>query len=103
MRIPLWLTLGAAFIVCVFGAYRIRLAFRSDDEDERAKARRGLFALNRRTHFLIGVIYILLGAGLVATSYGWNPLEGLIGPGRIVPAASPSGSGSGTTIELQRR
>ena len=34
MRVPVWLTLGVALVVCVFGLYRIRLAFRSDVASE---------------------------------------------------------------------
>ena len=33
----------------------------------------GLYAMGRRTHVLIGVVYLLLGGALVATSFGWNP------------------------------
>ena len=61
MRVPVWLTLGIAGLVIIFGAYRIRLAFRSDEEDARAKARKGLYAMGRRTHALIGILYLLLG------------------------------------------
>src|SRR6185295_14823371 len=77
MRVPVWLTLGVALLVCLFGAYRIRLAFRSDAEDERARQRKGLYAVGRRTHFLVGLIYLLLGGALVATSFGWNPFSGV--------------------------
>jgi hypothetical protein len=77
MRVPVWLTLGVAVLVCVFGAYRMRLAFRSDEEDERARSRKGLYAMSRRTHFLVGVIYLLLGAALIATSFGWSPVGSL--------------------------
>jgi hypothetical protein len=90
MHVPVWLTLGVALLVCAFGAYRIRIAFRSDEEDERARARKGLYAMGRRTHFLIGVIYLLLGGALVATSFGWNPLGGLIAPGDDAPSKSPA-------------
>jgi hypothetical protein len=89
MRVPVWLTLGVAVLVCVFGAYRIRLAFRSDEEDERARARKGLYAMARRTHLLIGVVYLLLGAGLIATSFGWSPLGSLFDP---TTAAPPKGT-----------
>lgn len=96
MRVPVWLTLGFAALVCVFGIYRIRIAFRSDEEDERARARKGLYAMARRTHFLIGVIYLLLGGALVATSFGWNPLGGVIGPSTQAPGkeAAPAKPGS---------
>jgi hypothetical protein len=92
MRVPVWLTLGVAVLVCVFGLYRIRIAFRSDEADQRARERKGLYGLGRRTHFLIGVIYLLLGAGLVATTFGWNPIGGLIGPRTEPPAAGAAPS-----------
>lgn len=79
MRVPVWLTLGVAALVLIFGVYRIRLAFRSDEEDQRARARKGLYAMARRTHLLIGIIYLLLGAALVAASFGWNPVGNLFG------------------------
>jgi hypothetical protein len=79
MRVPVWLTLGVAILVLVFGAYRIRLAFRSDEEDKRARAKRGLYAMGRRTHLLIGTVYILLGGALIATSFGWNPFGSVFG------------------------
>jgi len=86
MRVPVWLTLGVAVLICVFGAYRIRLAFRSDEEDERARAKKGLYAMARRTHFLIGVVYLLLGGALIATSFGWSPMGNLFGPSASAPS-----------------
>src|SRR4051794_14518414 len=92
MRVPVWLTLGAAALVIIFGAYRIRLAFRSNEEDERARARKGLYAMGRRTHFLIGIVYLLLGGALVATTFGWNPFGNFFGPDTATPtkATAPS-------------
>ena len=95
MRVPVWLTLGVAFLVCVFGAYRIRLAFRSDDEDQRARARKGLYAMGRRTHFLIGTIYLLLGAALIATSFGWSPFGGMFGDAPDAPASNTAPAKAG--------
>lgn len=80
MRLPVWLVIGVAALVCVFGAYRIRLAFRSDEQDARARSRKGLYSMARRTHFLIGIIYLLLGGGLIATVFGWNPFGTLFAP-----------------------
>ncbi len=80
MVVPRWLTLGVAVLVIIFGAYRIRIAFRSDQEDQVARSKKGLYAMGRRTHFLIGVIYLLLGGALVATSFGWNPFGDFFGP-----------------------
>lgn len=77
MRIPVWLTLGVAILVILFGAHRIRLSFRPEEEEHRARQRKGLYAMSRRTHRLIGVVYLLLGAALVAASFGWNPFGDL--------------------------
>jgi hypothetical protein len=85
VRIPVWLTLGVAALVIFFGGYRILLSFRSKDEDQRARARGGLFGMGRRTQFLIGVVYILLGSGLVATTFGWNPFGNTFGPSTEAP------------------
>jgi hypothetical protein len=99
MRVPVWLTLGVALVVCVFGLYRIRLAFRSDEEDERARARKGLYAMGRRTHFLIGLIYLLLGGALIATSFGWNPFGNLFGPSTEAPTKDKAPTKGGVPID----
>lgn len=70
----MWLTLGVASLVVFFGLYRIGMFFRKSDEEQRARQRKGLFGLAGRTHFLVGIIYLLLGAALIATTFGWNPL-----------------------------
>jgi len=84
MRVPIWLTLGVAALVIIFGVYRIRMSFRSDEEDERAREKKGLYALRRRTHLLVGIVYLLLGGALTATSFGWNPF-GSSGPSTEAP------------------
>ncbi len=99
MRVPVWLTLGVAALVCIFGAYRIRLAFRSDEEDQRARTRKGLYAMGRRTHFLIGVVYLLLGAALIATSFGWNPWGGMFGPSTAAPTKDATPTKGGVPID----
>ena len=86
MPIPIWLTLGVAAFVIFFGAYRIRIATRKDQPDS-AKPRRGLYAMGNRTHLLVGVVYLMLGAGLIATALGWNPFGGMIGPDTAKPTA----------------
>jgi hypothetical protein len=86
MRIPVWLTIGLAILVIVFGIHRIRLSFRTDEQEALAQKRKGLYGMGRRTHRLIGIVYILLGGALIATSLGWNPFGGLIGPGTEEPA-----------------
>lgn len=99
MRVPVWLTLGVALLVCVFGAYRIRLAFRSDEADERARARKGLYAMGRRTHFLVGLVYLLLGAALVATSFGFNPFGDMFGSGTVAPTKDTAPTKAGAPVQ----
>ena len=99
VRIPVWLTLGVAAIVIVFGVYRIRISFRTDDQDQRAKERGGLYAMGRRTHLIIGVLYILLGGALIATSFGWNPFGTLFGPDTETPTKDKAPTRSGVPID----
>src|SRR5262245_33465382 len=73
MRIPVWLTLGVAILVAIFGIHRIRLSFRSAEGEARARERKGLYAMGRRTHLLLGIVYLLLAGALAATTFGWNP------------------------------
>ncbi|HSK02234.1 MAG TPA: hypothetical protein VK932_13370 [Kofleriaceae bacterium] len=84
MRIPVWLTVAVAILVILFGAHRIRLSFRS--EDEGGRPRKGLYAMSRRTHRVIGAVYLLLGAALLGATFGWNPFGDLFGPATEVPA-----------------
>jgi cadmium resistance protein CadD (predicted permease) len=86
MRIPVWLTLGVAALIIIFGVYRITLSRRSDEDEARAQKRKGLYGMARRTHFLIGIVYLLLGAAIVATSFGWNPFGNFFGPSTEEPA-----------------
>ncbi len=99
MHIPIWLTLGVAALVIFFGVYRIRIAMRSDEADARAKSRKGLYAMGRRTHLLVGVVYLLLGAGLVATAFGWNPFGGLIGPSTERPTKDTAPTKGGIPVD----
>jgi hypothetical protein len=87
-----------AAMVIVFGAYRIRLSLVSLEEAEKRKERRGLFGLPRRTHAIIGVLYLLLGIGLIATAMGWNPLGGLFASPPSPPAVDKPPEG-GVLIE----
>jgi hypothetical protein len=74
VRIPVWLTLGIAALVIIFGSYRLYLATRPADDS--AAPRRGLYSMSKRAHLFVGIIYLLLGAGLIATSFGFNPFGG---------------------------
>jgi hypothetical protein len=99
MRIPVWLTLGFAAVIAVYGIYRMTLAFRTAQTDTQPPpptGRLGFRAMGRRTHFLMGLIYLLLAGSLIATTFGWNPLGSMIGPQTAPPAkaAAPSKPGS---------
>lgn len=86
LRLPIWLTLGIAALVIIFGVYRIVLSRRTDAQEAVAQKRKGLYGMARRTHLLIGIVYLLLGAGLTAASFGWNPFGNLFGPTTEEPA-----------------
>jgi hypothetical protein len=100
MHIPAWLVLGLGVLVAIWGAYRIRIGFRSDAEDERARSRKGLFALARRTHVLVGLVYVLLGAALIATSFGWNPFGNMFGPDTATPGKGAEPTSTGVPIDV---
>jgi hypothetical protein len=86
LRLPIWLTLGIAALVIIFGVYRIILSRRSDAQEAVAQKRKGLYGMARRTHLLIGIVYLLLGAGLTAASFGWNPFGNFFGPSTEQPS-----------------
>jgi len=86
MRIPVWLTLGVAALIIIFGVYRISLSRRSDAQEAVAQKRKGLYGMARRTHLLIGIVYLLLGGAIVATALGWNPFGNFFGPKTEEPA-----------------
>jgi hypothetical protein len=89
MQIPVWLTLGVAILVIAFGAYRVYLAFfRSKTQEDQARRRGGMYGMPRRTQGLVGIVYLILGGALIATSFGWNPISGLFGPGSKKPTAT---------------
>ncbi len=98
----MWLTLGVASLVIIFGLYRIAMVFRNSADEARARERRGLFGLAGRTHFLIGVIYLMLGGALVATTFGWNPLSDVFTttPTDGAAPAAPTAPGGGKAIRV---
>ena len=99
MRVPVWLTLGVAALVVFFGAYRIRLAFRTGDAASQAKVRKGLYAMGRRTHLLIGVVYLLLGGALIGASFGWNPFGNLLARDAETPSKDKKPTKSGVPVD----
>lgn len=87
MVVPPWLTLMVAGMVIAFGLYRLRMAFRSKEEDERARRRKGLDGLPRRRQAVFGILYLILGGILLADLLGvaTNPFR-LLMPDKSEPA-----------------
>jgi hypothetical protein len=96
MVVPAWLALTCAAMVIVWGAYRIKVSLRSAEQEQRAAKRKGLYAMPRRTHLLVGVVYVLLGLGLAAIGLGWRPFQWVIGGDESTQRAPDPG-----TIEVR--
>lgn len=86
MNIPVWVTYAIAGLVIVFGIHRIRISMRTDEQEAAGSQRRGLYGMSRRAHRIIGMLYLALGALLIATAVGWNPFGDLFGPKPTEPA-----------------
>src|SRR3569623_1130637 len=101
VRVPVWLTLGVAVLVHDFGVYRIRLALKTPETQsgDGNVMGRGFYRMAPRTHLLIGGVYILLGVGLIATSFGWNPLGNSFGPDTEKPAKDKAPTHNGVPID----
>jgi hypothetical protein len=111
VRVPVWVTLGIAALVIGFGSYRIWLSLKpqppAEPVDEGAKPRthsRSLFAggfyrMGKRTHLFVGIIYLLLGAALIATSFGFNPFGNVFGADTEKPAKDNAPTKSGVPID----
>jgi hypothetical protein len=70
-QLPAWLLLLVGSLVLIFGAFRIYLGAKKPDPQ--AAPRKGLYGLGRRTHFLVGVLYILMGGVLILSAFGVRP------------------------------
>ncbi len=75
MHLPPWIFIAVGVVVIAFGIYRIRLSVRSDEEDEAARRRGGLYGVPRRTHLLFGIVYLLMGVILILSAFGINLLH----------------------------
>jgi uncharacterized membrane protein YidH (DUF202 family) len=67
---PAWVSYIVGAVVILFGVFRIKMGFRSTEENDKAMKRGGLYALPRRTHILIGIVYIALGVYLILLGIG---------------------------------
>ena len=70
VSLPPWIPLVIGLLVLAFGAFRMRLAFRSSDADEEARKRGGLYGMGKRTHFLFSCVYLIMGVMLVLSAFG---------------------------------
>lgn len=70
MFVPPWITFLIAACVIAFGLYRIYIAVTTDKET--LNKRKGLYGLPPRTHVLFGILYLLLGAFLIAGALGYS-------------------------------
>ena len=97
VRIPVWFALTVAAFVILFGAYRLKLGLTwSPEQEEAAKRRGGLYAMGKRFHLFVGVIYVLMGAALTAMAFGWAPFGNAIGPGTQAPTKDTAPAKSNT-------
>src|ERR1700760_1336657 len=102
--LPQWLVVAVSVLVMLFGLYRLRLAFRSADEDEAARERGGVYGYGRRQQALFGGVYILLVVMLILGAFGLRmPWQHCLGSG--APAWTEKNRGgpmSGTRLDLIR-
>ncbi|MBK9031852.1 MAG: hypothetical protein IPL61_11090 [Myxococcales bacterium] len=87
MAIPQWLAISISVLILGFGGYRLWLAVAGPSNFVRANVRRGMLAMSRRSHGLVAVLYLLVGAALLASAFGWNPWHS--GGGAGAPTAPP--------------
>lgn len=97
MHVPQWLALLIAAAVILFGFFRLYLAFGGPSDEERANARRGLYAMPRWQHGLVGTLFLFVAGALIATAYGWNPVSPKVAP--AAPKAPAPGGSNSITIE----
>ena len=89
--VPTWLTVGFATFLLAFGAYRIWYATRPMPHDPDAAAPRsllggGMSRIGKRTHLLIGIVYVIGALLLVAMSFGWSPVSRSMSPDTEEPS-----------------
>jgi|GEM_PF-2800464 len=97
MEIPQWLMLVIAGLVILFGAYRMFLAVAGPSNEERAKHRRGMLAMSRRSHALVAALYFIVGALLLASSFGFSPFLK-----KSADPTAPVKPGPGSALPLTR-
>jgi hypothetical protein len=74
MKIPQWVPFLVAAWVIAFGLLRLRIATKKEDPDSNKPNYRksGYYARSKRSHLLFGIVYILMGAYLIAMGFGYQ-------------------------------
>ena len=91
MAIPQWLGISLAVLVILFGGFRMYLAVAGPSNEERAKARRGMLAMSRRSHALVAILYLIVGGALLAgAGFGWSPWGAPAKPAKVAPTGGGS-------------
>lgn len=95
----------------MFGGYRIWLAMKPESPpaanaegakpptQSRSLFAGGFYRMGKRTHLFVGIIYLLLGGALIATSFGWNPLGNAFGPDTEKPTKDNAPTKTGIPID----
>lgn len=96
MAIPQWLSISIGVLVILFGAYRLWIAVAGPSDEERAKARRGMLAMSRRSNGMVAILYFIVGGFLLASSFGWRPFAPK--PSTTAPTDKPAGPGSALPV-----
>jgi hypothetical protein len=73
MQVPQWLTFMVAGVIILFGVYRVRLYLHGAEKYKELSKRGAMYRIPRRTHLFMGIVFLLLGAWLVATALGFGP------------------------------
>ena len=69
MFVPPFITFTVAACVIAFGCYRLFLAFTVDAET--LAKRKGLYGMSKSRHTFYGILYLVLGAMLIAGALGY--------------------------------
>jgi hypothetical protein len=86
----------------LWGAFRIRLGLKKPEPDAGGGARLtggGFARMKPRTNLLLGIVYVLFGVALVASSFGWNPIGGAFGPDTQTPSKDKAPTKSGVPVD----
>jgi len=73
VHVPAWLTFSVAGIVILFGIYRLRIYMYGAERYAEMADRSAMYRIPRRSHLFMGIVFVCLGAWLIATALGYGP------------------------------